>query len=46
MRNRDGTTDRGWKVTAEMVEELGPAGMSSDESEVDAKTKKNNLQDL
>jgi hypothetical protein len=40
MRNRDGTTDHGWKVTAKMVEELGPAGMSSDESEVDAKTKK------
>ena len=38
--NRDGTTNPGWKVTAEMVMELGTAGMSSDESEVDAKTKK------
>ena len=28
----------------QMVEELGPAGMSSDESEVDEKTEKNNLQ--
>ena len=27
-------------MTTEMVEQLGPAGMSSDESEVDAKTKK------
>jgi hypothetical protein len=40
LKNRDGTTDLGWKVTTEMVEQLGPAGMSSDESEVDAKTKK------
>lgn len=40
MTNRDGSTDPGWKVTAEMVEELGPAGMSSDESELDESTKK------
>jgi hypothetical protein len=40
MTNRNGSTNRGWKVTAEMVEELGPAGMSSDESEVDEKTKR------
>jgi hypothetical protein len=40
LKNRDGTTNLGWKVTTEMVEQLGPAGMSSDESEVDTKTKK------
>ena len=40
MKNCDGSTDPGWKVMAEMVEELGPAGMSSDESEVDEKTKR------
>jgi hypothetical protein len=40
LKNRDGSTNLGWKVTTEMVEQLGPAGMSSDESEVDAKTKK------
>ena len=40
LKNRDGTTNLGWKVMTEMVEQLGPAGMSSDESEVDTKTKK------
>lgn len=40
MKNRDGSIDPGWKVTTEMIEELGPAGMSSDESEVDEETKK------
>ena len=40
LKNRDGTIDLGWKATTKMVEQLGPAGMSSDESEVDAKTKK------
>jgi hypothetical protein len=40
LKNRDGTANLGWKATTEMVEQLGPAGMSSDESEVDAKTKK------
>ena len=40
LKNRDGSTDPGWKASAEMVEELGPAGMSSDESEVDEYTKK------
>jgi hypothetical protein len=39
MKNRDGSTDEAWEVTAEMVEELGPAGMSSDESELDENTK-------
>jgi hypothetical protein len=32
--------NEGWKRTTEMVEELGPAGMSSDESEVDEENKK------
>ena len=40
LKNRDGTTDLGWKATTEMVEQLGPAGMSSDESEVDANNEK------
>jgi hypothetical protein len=40
LKNRDGSTNHGWKVTIEMVQQLGTAGMSSDESEVDAKTKK------
>ena len=40
LKNWDGTTNLGWKVMTEMVEQLGPAGMSSDESEVDTKTKK------
>ncbi|KAF8801718.1 hypothetical protein BYT27DRAFT_7114412 [Phlegmacium glaucopus] len=40
VKNRNGTTNPGWKATTEMVEQLGPAGMSSDESEVDAMTKK------
>jgi hypothetical protein len=40
VKDRDGTTNLGWKATTEMVEQLGPAGMSSDESEMDAKTKK------
>jgi hypothetical protein len=40
MKNRNGTIDDGWKRTTEMVEELGPAGMSSDESEVDEENKK------
>ena len=40
LKNRDGGINPGWKVTTQMVEQLGPAGMSSDESEVDAYTKK------
>jgi hypothetical protein len=40
LENRDGSIEPGWKVTTEMVEELGPAGMSSDESELDENTKK------
>ncbi|KDR72073.1 hypothetical protein GALMADRAFT_213521 [Galerina marginata CBS 339.88] len=40
VKKRDGSIDPGWKATAEMIEELGPAGMSSDESEVDEETKK------
>lgn len=40
MKNRDGSIDEGWKITADMVEELGPAGMSSDESELDENTKR------
>jgi hypothetical protein len=44
LKNRDGSTNHAWKIMAQMVEKLGPAGMSSDESEVDEKTKKNNLQ--
>jgi hypothetical protein len=40
LENRDGTTDIGWKATTKMVEQLGPEGMSSDESEVDANTRK------
>ena len=40
LENRDGSLDPGWRATAEMVEELGPAGMSSDESELDENTKK------
>ena len=40
MKNRDGSINEGWKVTADMVEELGPAGMSSDESELDENTKR------
>ncbi|KDR76615.1 hypothetical protein GALMADRAFT_139528 [Galerina marginata CBS 339.88] len=40
LKNRDNSVDPGWKVSAEMIEELGPAGMSSDESEVDEETKK------
>ncbi|KAF8801625.1 hypothetical protein BYT27DRAFT_7215941 [Phlegmacium glaucopus] len=39
-QRRDGSIDPGWKATTEMIEELGPAGMSSDESEVDEKSKK------
>lgn len=38
MKNADGTIDLGWKATTDMVEALGPTGMSSDESEVDEKT--------
>ena len=41
LENQDGTTDLGSKVTTEMVDQLGPQGMSSDENEVDMKTKKN-----
>lgn len=40
MKSRDGSTDPGWKATGKMVKELGPAGMSSDESEFDEKTKR------
>lgn len=40
--NRDGSIDLGWKTMDEMVVALGPAGMSSDESEVDEETKKTN----
>ena len=40
MKNCDDSINPGWKVTTEMIEELGPAGMSSDESEVDEETKK------
>jgi hypothetical protein len=40
LKNRNGTIDLGWKAATEMVEQIGPAGMSSDESEVDAQTKK------
>ena len=46
LKNWDGTTNLGWKVTTEMVEQLGPAGMSTDESEVDTKTKKNDLHNI
>ncbi|KIM35107.1 hypothetical protein M413DRAFT_32733 [Hebeloma cylindrosporum] len=38
LEKRDGSIDQGWKATAKMIEELGPAGMSSDESEVDEET--------
>jgi hypothetical protein len=37
LKNQDGITNLGW---TEMVEQLGPAGMSSDESKVDEGTKK------
>lgn len=37
MRNRDGTIHEGWKALYDMVEKLGPSGMSSDESEVEGK---------
>ncbi|KAF8180609.1 hypothetical protein BJ912DRAFT_1062388 [Pholiota molesta] len=37
LRNRDGTIHEGWKALYEMVERMGPSGMSSDESEVEGK---------
>lgn len=40
MKNHDGFTNPGWEIKTKIVEELGPAGMSADESEIDEKTKK------
>ena len=40
LKNRNGAINQGWKITADMVEELGPAGMSSDDSELDEKTQR------
>lgn len=33
LRNPDGTVDQGWRVSLDMITSLGPAGMSSDESD-------------
>jgi hypothetical protein len=40
LKNRDGSTNRAWKAMTQMVEKLGHTGMSSDESEVDERTKR------
>lgn len=37
MEKPNGTVDKGWNILWEMVLQLGSYGMSSDESEVDAK---------
>ncbi|KAF8178732.1 hypothetical protein BJ912DRAFT_929877 [Pholiota molesta] len=37
MKNRDGTVHKGWESLYNMVEKMGPSGMSSDESEAEGK---------